>query len=273
MKLKIFKRVITTLTLALVIGSSLALAADGKPYTNEWIEGRVQGALAYNIFLDSTDVSVKMDSGVAKLVGTVPSEIERELAENIAMNIDGVKTVQNMIEINPELAPRGRSDNLQRIFDATTTAAVRTRLLSNKNMHNMNIQISTKDGVVSLNGLVSSLSQKESAEQIALNTRSVLDVRNELEISETSTIAEKANNVSTKVVREVSDAWISSKIRATLLLSSDFPGSNVSISTNKGKVTLNGYARNSAQRAAIEGSVNEFVGVSEVQNNLTIKKS
>lgn len=273
MNLKLLKKIITILALGIVAASSAAIAADGKPYSNEWIEGRVQGALAYNTFLDSTDVTVGMENGVAKLVGTVPSEVERELAERIAMNVDGVKTVQNMIKVDPDLAPRGRSESLQRISDATTTAAVRTRLLSNKNMHNMNIQISTKDGIVSLNGAVSSLAQKESAEQIALNTRDVLDVRNDLKIDDANTIAERANNASVNVAREVSDAWISSKIRTTLLLSSDFPGSNVSVNTSKGKVTLNGYARNTAQRAAIEGSVNDFLGVTAVQNNLTIKKT
>lgn len=268
----LYKRIVLT-ALTFVLSISSALAATGKPLTNEWIEGRIQGALAYNTYLDSSDLIVEMNKGIATLTGAVPSNIERELAETIAMNVDGVKIVQNNIRVVPDLAIRSRPDSVQKIFDATTTAAVKSRLMGSKSMHDMNIQISTKNGVVLLTGTVASIPQKDAAEQITLNTRDVRDVQNELKIADAQTLAEKASNASVNVSRDVSDSWISSKIRTSLLFSSDFPGSSVSVTTDKGKVTLEGYARNATQRTEIEGSINDFIGVREVENNLKLKKS
>ncbi|MDZ4784531.1 MAG: BON domain-containing protein [bacterium] len=273
MRLKTIKNNFVKITLPAFFCAAVLSAAPGKPLSNEWIEGRIQGALAYNTYLDSSDLDAEMDSGIATLSGAVPSEIERDLAEVIAMNIDGVTSVQNKIKIDPELGPRSRPDSVQKMIDATTTAAVKTRLLTTKSMHDMKILISTKNGIVSLSGNVTSLPQKEAAEKIALNTRDVLDVNNELKIEDAKSLAEKANNASVNVAREVSDSWISSKIRTSLMFSSDFPGSSVSINTKKGTVTLKGYARNATQSAEIEKSINEFLGVREVKNDLKIKNS
>lgn len=265
----LLRKSLALLALPVLFGASIAAAASGKPLSNEWVAGRIHGALAYNVYLDSADLSVEVEKGTATLTGAVPSDVERELAESIAMNVEGVKSVQNRITIDPDLAPRSRPESVQRIVDATTTAAVKSRLLTSKSMHDMDIHIMTKDGIVSLTGTVSTVPQKDIAEQVAFNTREVRDVKNELKISDPQTLSEKARNASVNISRDVSDTWISSKIRSSFLFRSDFPGS--SVSTTKGKVTLEGYARNSDQRAAIEGSVNDFYGVREIENNLKLK--
>ena len=265
------KRSFLLSAIPLFLGVTIASAAPGKPLSDEWIEGRIQGALSYNTYLDSSDLEVGNSKGAVTLTGTVSSDTERELATQIASSIDGVVSVNNRIEVNPDLAPRNRPEWLQKFSDATTTAAVKSRLLANKNMHDMDIHISTKDGVVALSGTVSSMTQKENAEQIAFNTRDVRDVKSELKIADPTTLAEKANNASVSLSRNVSDSWVSSRIRSSLLFSSDFPGSSVSVSTTKGKVTLEGFARNSAQKTEIERSINDFVGVREVENNLKLR--
>jgi len=273
MRLSVLKKGLILMALPLIFGATIATAAPGKPLSDEWIEGRIQGAMAYNTYLDSADLSVGMDKGVATLSGAVPSDVERELAEAIAMNISGVKSVENEIKVDPELAMRTRPDSVQKIMDATTTAAVKNRLLASKSVHEMDVKITTKNGIVSLSGTVATLPQKNMAEQIAYDTRNVQDVKNELKIADAQTLSEKARNASVSVSRDLSDSWISSKIRTSLLFSSAFPRSNVSVNTNKGKVTLEGYAQNAEQRAAIETAVNDFLGVREVQNNLKLKNS
>ncbi len=264
--------IMAPLIVDLSLQANQALAAPGKPMSDEWVEGRAQGALAYNRYLDSSDVSIEVKKGQATLSGTVPSETERELAKNIASNIEGVVSVDNRIKVDPEVGYRTRPDWIQNISDATTTAAVKNRLLASKSMHDMTINISTKNGVVALTGTVASMAQRENAERIAFNTRDVRDVQNDLKIADPSTLSEKANNASVNAATDVSDSWVTSKIRASLLFSSDFPGSDVSVTTNKGNVTVDGYARNSAQREEIGKMINEFVGVKNVENNLKLKQ-
>jgi len=264
--------VLTPLAIGATLNASVAFAAPGKPLSDEWIEARAEGAIAYNTYLDSSDISVDVSKGQAILSGTVPSETERDLAQQITASIDGVSTIENRIKVDPEVAPRSRPASSQRIIDATTTAAVKTRLLANKTMRDMEVQISTKEGIVTLTGTVGSLAQKEVAERVTYNTRDVRDVQNDLKVADAVTMREKANNASVNVGNEVSDSWVSSKIRASLLFSSDFPGSNVNVRTEKGVVTLEGHARTTTQRDEIGRMVNDFVGVRTVENNLKLKQ-
>jgi hyperosmotically inducible protein len=266
-------RKIATATIVLALGTTMAIAASGKPLSKEWLEGRVQGALAYNTYLDSSDLSVEMKEGTAILTGSVPSSIESELAEAIASNVEGVKKVRNDIIVDSTWVPKDRPVWSQNAIDATITAAVKSRLLTSKSMKDMQIEISTRQGIVTLAGTVGTSLQKDVAEQITFNTRDVRDVKNKITIDEKLTFAEKAQNAAVNIARDIDDAWISSKIRSSLFVGSDFPGSSVSVSTTKGKVTLEGYARNVTQRTAIENSVSDFVGVQEVKNNLTIRNS
>lgn len=272
MKQKLYRNGLFIIAASLILGVSVAVAAPGRPMSDEWLAGRIQGALSYNTYLDSSDLSVEVKDGNAILTGTVASDTERELGQQITSGIDGVASVDNRIKVDPEVTMRARPEWVQRAVDATTTAAVKSRLLANKNMHDMDIQIMTKDGVVALTGTVSSLPQKESAEKIAFNTRDVRDVRNDLKIADAKSVGEKMNNASENVSREVSDSWITSKIRSSLLFSSDFPGSSVSVTTNKGNVTLEGFARSSNQRNEIERMVNDFVGVRGIDNRINVRQ-
>lgn len=239
--------------------------------SDEWIAGRAHGAISYNRYLDSSDVSVDVDDGAAVLSGVVSSDIERDLAQQITEDIEGVVSVENRIIVDPDLSLRSRPERIQRAIDATTTAAVRDRLLSNRVMHDMSIRITTKDGIVVLNGTVASLSQKESAGQIAFNTRDVIDVKNDLLIEDAKSRSEKLNNASVNISREISDSWITAKIRNFLLFSSAYSGSVVSVQTDKGDVVLEGVARSAAQRDEITKMVSDVVGVKTVANNLILR--
>jgi osmotically-inducible protein OsmY len=249
----------------------VAYSAPGKPYSDEWYAGRIEGALAYNSYLDSTDLGVDVEAGTATIKGTVASDTERDLAEQITASVEGIKIVSNKIEVDPELAPRSRPVWLQKSMDATTTAAVKSRLSANKNLASTKVDVLTKDAIVVLKGSVANSNQKEIAQQIAMSTRDVKEVQNDLTILNTETLVDKAENVGTKVSRAVSDTWVSSKIRSSLLFSSDYPGSNISVHTNNGKVTLKGHVKSSAQSNKIAESVNEFVGVRSVENELRVR--
>ena len=68
--------------------------------------------------------------------------------------------------------------------DATTTAAVKSRLIANTNTKCLQIDVDTRNDVVTLSGRVATGEQKELAEQIAGNTRDVDSVRNLLVVDE-----------------------------------------------------------------------------------------
>ncbi|NNF60227.1 MAG: BON domain-containing protein [Gammaproteobacteria bacterium] len=68
------------------------------------------------------------------------------------------------------------------IDDGTITAAVKTRLIRSKYVQAGQVDVDTREGVVTLNGTVGSYIAKEQAEVLAMNTSGVRTVENRLEV-------------------------------------------------------------------------------------------
>lgn len=256
-----------------ILGAAAVQAAPGKPLTDQWIEGRIQGALDFNSYFDSTDMTVNVENGKVTFSGKVPSETERQFAESVASRIDGVTSVTNRLEVDEKLAPRNRSELAQFISDLTTSTVVKSKLAANRNTSALDIKVDSKNGLVTLSGTVRSKEEKDLAERIALNTHGTSDVENELKIANPQGIGDKVENKMVDVSRSVSDAWISTKVRTILGFSSEFPGSTVSVNTEKGKVVLEGKVRSAEQKQQIEEQVAQVVGVHEVENKLVIRRN
>jgi hyperosmotically inducible periplasmic protein len=74
----------------------------------------------------------------------------------------------------------GKSD--QPIKDSYITTKVKAELAKDQGTKARDIHVNTKDGVVSLTGLVGSKAEKELAEQDAKRVKGVLDVHNDLTV-------------------------------------------------------------------------------------------
>ncbi|HEY5569022.1 MAG TPA: BON domain-containing protein, partial [Gammaproteobacteria bacterium] len=129
---------------------------------------------------------------IVHLTGNVESDIDRDLAAELAKGIEGVVEVDNDLEIAADArdaaAPSSSSDS-DRSFgvwfdDATTTATVKSRLLANPNTGGLQIDVDTRGDVVTLTGEVGSEEEKALAEELARNTGDVKDVRNQLIVRE-----------------------------------------------------------------------------------------
>ncbi|HYB99144.1 MAG TPA: BON domain-containing protein [Candidatus Limnocylindrales bacterium] len=66
--------------------------------------------------------------------------------------------------------------------DAGTTAVIKTKLLADQSTSGLEIDVSTKNGVVSLDGTVDSAAEKTAAERIAKGTNGVTEVKNNLKV-------------------------------------------------------------------------------------------
>ena len=265
----------TTMLLPLLLIATSASAAPGEPYSDEWIEGRVSGAFAYNSGLDSSDISVDSTGGAVVLKGSVPTMVERDFAETVAKATDGVTTVNNQLTVDENLKLKTRSSFSQKVQDAAITAAVKTKLLTNKGTHGMLVNVDTQGNVVSLSGAVKSERERKLSEQLAYATSGVRQVRNNLTIASTpdrtDQNASRARMGESKdMATAVTDSWISTQVRSFLTFSNDYPGSDVRVTTTNGIVTLEGYARNAQQKTLIENEVAEIVGVKSVNNKLAV---
>ncbi len=252
--------------------TQIEIAAADKQPSDTWIDAQIVTSYLFSRHLNPFDISTSVNNGVVTLKGSVESDIQRDLAEQVAYSVDGVKKVDNQLKVDekvvrktPDPATPGLASKIE---DATITASVKTKLLTNRNTHGMKINVDTKGRVVTLSGTLRSDSESELAEQLAENTSGVENVINKIQVAAGTPPAE---NAAEKAGTAVSDTWISTKVRSLLLFSNDYPGSDVAVTTDKGIVVLEGKALTSEQKQRIGEMVNDVVGVKDVQNRLQVK--
>lgn len=177
------------LTLLTIVGGALAtlpaLAAEPKGQPRDaWIQGKIETVFALNRHLDGFAIDTEVAGGAVHLTGRVESDIDRDLAGEIAKGIEGVVSVDNDLVVEGNSRVNQASDTHRPLSvwvdDATTTAAVKTKLLANGNTDGLDINVDTRGDVVTLTGEVGSTEEKQLAEQLARNTDDVKDVRNQL---------------------------------------------------------------------------------------------
>lgn len=174
---------------ACLAGAPMAQAGSENEYSGElhdaWLDGKIETAFTLNRHLNPFRIDTDVENGMVYLDGTVSSDVDRDLAGEIAKSVKGVKKVENRLQVaeTQEGEVKQASDDLmQHVSDATTTAMVKTKLLANGNTKGLTINVDTNDDIVTLTGSVESAEVRDLAEQLAQNTDSVKGVNNRLEV-------------------------------------------------------------------------------------------
>lgn len=170
-----------------------ATVDQGSPVRDAWVEGRLETAYALNPSLNAFAIDTTVAAGIVRLSGTVPTEIERDLALAIAHEVEGVAQVHSELKVDPSArsADNGSAGNGERSFyqsiqDVTTTARVRGNLVSHGKTQGLGIDVETHDSVVTLRGSVPSRTEMMLAEMIVRNTENISSVQNKLKIEKKS---------------------------------------------------------------------------------------
>jgi hyperosmotically inducible periplasmic protein len=194
MKTRVSRAVVVT---SLSLASFHVLAADRSfegATQDAWITGKIETVYTLNRYLNPFRIDTDVANGIVTLTGTVESDIDRDLAGELAKGIDGVVDVENQLVVDASHRPNhdaaveteaGRRDFGTWVDDATTTAAVKSKLLANPNTEGLQIDVDTSHDVVTLSGRVDSDEQKNLAEELARNTGDVDDVHNQLVVDAT----------------------------------------------------------------------------------------
>jgi osmotically-inducible protein OsmY len=213
-------------------------------------EGSIWTAFALNKHLSPFKLDVSVEQGTAVLKGKVENEVDRELAERIALDIKGIDKVDNQLEIDPNVAaePGAKANMAQRFEDATLTATVKSKLLWSSVTEALKIEVDSKDGVVTLKGRAQSPEAKEVAGNLATNTDGVVSVNNLISISAADSINSRTDPQVNSPVEDMSDVWITSKVKSSLIYSRNLDGMSIKVETKSGLVSLNGIVANYAEK-------------------------
>lgn len=144
---------------------------EGVAMTDEELAKNVAAELSEDPKVDSTLIDVVVDGGEVLLRGTVGSFWQKREAQKAAERVDGVTTVDNIVDV--------RLLTEHRRADAELRADV-LHALSLNGMIPSTVDASVDDGTVLLSGTVDLEHQREEAVRIAGNVRGVVNVLNDI---------------------------------------------------------------------------------------------
>ncbi|QDQ27926.1 BON domain-containing protein [Chitinimonas arctica] len=254
-----------------MVAVSGAFAADSvvQSLADVRQESQIWTTYALSPHLRANDIHVSVRDGKATLSGKVEEGVGKDLAKQIALGVNGIREVDNQIEVQADYvapAPAGTRSYGQVIDDTTISAAVKSKLTWSKYLSGPSPEVDTQWGKVTLKGTADNATAKDLAGRLALNTRGVLSVDNQLTIGNgKASLGDSAKQSATEAGRGISDSWITTKVKSTFLYSSNVAGSDISVTTRSGIVTLSGKLNSGVERALAIELAKNVRGVRSVQ--------
>ena len=274
------KTLLLAAAVALVLGTNPALAIDkmsAKDQSGSVVNARQEAQIwttyALSPYLRTNDLTVIVEDGNVTLKGNVEEDVHKDLAAAIAAGVDGIKDVDNQIKVDADYkkpydsSKRGYGDMVD---DATITAAVKSKLLWSKHTEGMDTKVVTHNGKVTLNGNVATQQAKQQAEKLAKNTDGVRSVDNRLQINDKIAFVNGDREQGAGNGNVISDSWITTKVKSMFLYSSNVAGTDISVNTSKGIVTLAGKVDSGAEQALAIELAQNIRGVKSVSSKQLI---
>ena len=243
--------------LALAAMSGTAMADTmGQDMTEARQETQIWTSYALSPYLRASDLKVAVHAGKATLSGTVEESVNKDLAKQIALGVNGIKEVDNNIVVQADYVPVHSAERGfgEVVDDAQITTAVKSKLMWSKRADGLTTDVDTRRGRVTMTGTADTPSERDVATRLAMNTRGVVSVDNQMVVKNPKpTAAETAKASAQEAKRDVADSWITTKVKSTFVYSTNVDADDISVSTKGGVVTLKGKVDSGAERAlAIE---------------------
>jgi hyperosmotically inducible periplasmic protein len=147
----------------------------------------------------------------------------------------------------------------QVLDDTAITASVKAKLLDDTRTEGFDINVDTAKGRVILRGGADTAADRMAAGDIARGTDGVLSVDNRIVVAAAGSEARQAANQATasgdvreaaeEAGDEMSDAWITSKVKTALVADDDIAGMAIRVETEDKAVRLAGDVPNATLRA------------------------
>jgi len=173
----------------------------------------------------------------------------------------------------PATPPAEKQDRTlgKALSDGWITMKIHSLYITEDTLDRSNIDVDTRNGVVTLSGTVVSDAGRRRAVEIARTTdgvKSVTDTALRIvpEPSGTTGAAESGKRAG----RAVNDGWIKSKIYSQFLTEDFLNDSDIDIDVAKGMVTLSGTVRTQAGRERAEAVAKSTDGVKGVKNGIKV---
>lgn len=219
-----------------------------KKNTDEFIKQEILDQLIWDTSVDANDVFVDVADGVVQLSGVVPTYTAKIAAEKNAYRVAGVLKVENLIEV--ELLPE-----ITIPIDTEITNMVESKLLWNDQIDATNIDVETLNGVLTLTGNVNSYWEKSLAKNLAVATRGVKHVENNLAVFVGKTFAD------IDIENDIKNAF-----KRNILIEAD----KIDVSVKNGIAHLTGIVPSIAMKEEAFNTAMMTAGVLDVTDDIII---
>ncbi len=210
-------------------------------------------------FLQPAGLKITVNRQTAVLSGTVAARALVTMGEILAKQIEGINATTDETRALPEDAtlPVG-----QREKEAVREAA--QFLFATDQTLRSGVQVSLSDGYLTLQGEVSSVAQKNWAEQLAEAAGG--DVQSRLKVTEATTFAPAATTEPPQIDDESQEALVLFRLR----LVRETEHLPVRVKANRGIVTISGKVRTEVLRQRVENIARSTLGLRELRSSISI---
>lgn len=247
-------------TYSALLSAAVALLTLSAPASasklDNTIELSIKQSYVFNTYLVGDDIKVESKDGVVTLTGMVSGNFHKSLAQETALGVRGVKTLDNRLEIRGA-PPTANSD-------AWLREQVKITLSFHRSVSASTTEVDVKDGIVTLRGPAANMAQKELTTEYVKDVEGVKAVANDMAVVKAAAKARTA-------AEKIDDASITAQVKMALLLHHSTSAITTSITTKLGVVTVGGKAKNTAEKKLVTKLVSDIAGVKSVTNRMVVK--
>jgi len=260
-------------TLSAILAVTALAAGEGPPQPDGWITTKAKLTLMTKGELKSSQVHVDSNDGVVTLYGKVRSPAQKESAERAVRGIQGVAAVKNLLQV----VPNAQEKTIAR-SDADVKDQAEKMLNEDPALEDSRIKVKSVDkGVVLLTGKANTFSDRLRAvgdvDQIAGVKRVISQIEGPEEYGEDERNLTFAKQPRFERRSSMTDTRITAEVKMKLLGAKGVPGTDISVDTRDGTVTLFGTVPDENAKNRAEAEAADVGGVTRVRNQLELVPS
>ncbi|MEL7059935.1 MAG: BON domain-containing protein [Acidobacteriota bacterium] len=159
------------------------------------LELAVKAELLQEIGWDMMSVDVEAYGSRIVLMGDVETKANEELAKEVALSVDGVERVTNLLKVEGEEKDKPKTPVADRVAgavgqaerevgDAVLESRIKTKLIKQVGFTAFSVEVEATDGIVSLRGEVEDKERRRLIKKIAKDTEGVEEIIDLLKIED-----------------------------------------------------------------------------------------
>lgn len=162
------------------VENRIEVVPPAPEHSDGWISTKIRTKLLLKGNVSAVDTTVGVKEGIVTLTGTASSLAQKELTTAYVKEIEGVKSVNNLLVV--PTAPADQRTFSDKVDDASITAQVKYALLTHKSTSALKTNVTTKDGMVAITGEATSPAEKALVTHLAESVRGARVVSNQMTV-------------------------------------------------------------------------------------------